>query len=91
MRTIGCLWTDLKHPQTKSGVAFTLEELYGHLLQEILPYKNNHVAPQSLTMEYILSTSTAVKLGTETVGANNLQVDNDVREQQIMFISSKIY
>ena len=84
MRTIGCLWTDLKHQWTKSGLAYTSEELCGHLVQEILVYKDTHDPPLSPTMKHILSTSAPVKLGTETVGAKNFQVDNNMRQQQLI-------
>lgn len=84
MRTIGCLWTDLKHQWTKSGLAYTSEELCGHLVQEILAYEDTHDPPTSPTMKHTLSTSAAVKLGTETVGAKNYQVDNNMRQQQMI-------
>ena len=84
MRTIGCLWTDLKHQWTKSGLAYTSEELCGHLVQEILAYKYTHDPPLSPTLKHILSTSAAVKLGTETVGAKKFQVDNNMRQQQLV-------
>lgn len=91
IRTIGCQWPECHQVWTKLGVSFSEDdELCGHLLQKILPYEDNHIAPQSATITPISNVGTAVSLGTETIGSTNLKAANFNQKEHVT-IAAKEY
>jgi hypothetical protein len=89
IRVIGFGWKDLHHPWSKNGREFTPEELFDHLIKNIIPEQVKRSIPDKPKME-LPSRKKTPQLGTKTMDVDKLDCRYEEEKQNALKEAMKL-
>jgi len=83
IRVLGFGWDDLHHPWSKDGVAYTPEQLLGHLINKIIPEQKKRTIPKTPPID-LPSRKDRYKLGTTTADVGDLDERRENKKKTVI-------